>query len=85
MTRALAEELVLFLIPFGAFAVYLLLRRKNPFEREPWSGHVSWLLIAGLVIAVGSLIYTGLFAPRQSGPFVPPHLENGHLVPGHFQ
>lgn len=85
MTRAIFEELVLFLAPFALFAIYLVLRRKNPFTREPWSGHVSWLVIAGLVVAVGFLILTGLTAERQTGAFIPPHLENGRLVPGRFR
>jgi len=40
---------------------------------------------AGLGIAVGFLVYTGLTAPRETGAFVPPHVENGRVVPGHFE
>jgi hypothetical protein len=85
MTRALLEELALFLIPFGAFGLYLLLSRRNPLTREAWGEHIPWLAIGGLLIAIGFLIYTGLSAKREQGAFVPPHLENGKLVPGHFQ
>ena len=56
MTRALLEELALFLIPFGAFGLYLLLSRRNPLTREAWGEHIPWLAIVGLVIAIGFLI-----------------------------
>lgn len=85
MTRALFEELVLFLAPFALFAVYLALRRRNPFTRAPWEGHVSWLVIAGLLLAIGFFVITGLMAEREMGAFIPPHLENGRLVPGRFE
>jgi hypothetical protein len=85
MTRALAEELVLFLTPFALFGLFLAFRRKNPFTREPWDGNVPWLVLAGLGVAVAFLVYTGIFAPRQEGAFVPTHIENGRLVPGQFK
>jgi hypothetical protein len=85
MTRAFLEELVLFLTPFALFALFVAFRRKNPFTREPWNGNVPWLAIAGLGVAVAFLLYTGIFAPRQRGAFVPTHMENGKLVPGQFR
>lgn len=85
MTRALFEELVLFLAPFALFAVYLLLRRRNPFMRQHWDGHVSWLVIVGLLVVIGGLVYTGLVAERSMGTYVPSHLEDGKLVPGQFR
>ncbi|GGC80638.1 DUF6111 family protein [Chelatococcus reniformis] len=85
MSRALFEELMLFLIPFAAFALYLAVRRRNPLTREPWRGHVPWLALVGLGFAIGSLVLTGLLEPRRSGSYVPPHVENGKLVPGQFQ
>ncbi len=85
MTRAIFEELALFLAPFALFAIYLVFRRRNPFTRQPWDGHVSWLAIAGLVVVVGFLAYMGIFSPRQQGAFVPTHLENGKVVPGGFK
>ncbi|MDJ1159326.1 DUF6111 family protein [Chelatococcus sp. SYSU_G07232] len=85
MTRALFEELVLFLAPFVIFALYLVLRRRNPFAKAHWNGQVPWLAIAGLLVVIAGLVYTGLVAERRTGAYVPPHLENGKLVPGQFK
>jgi hypothetical protein len=85
MSRAIIEEILLFLIPFALFAVWLAVRRRSPFRRVHWDGHVSWLLIAGMAVAFGWLVYTGLTAPRGTGPYVPAHMENGKFVPGRVE
>ncbi|MCP8937002.1 DUF6111 family protein [Alsobacter sp. SYSU M60028] len=81
MSRALFEEAILFLLPFALFALWLAVRRRKLFERLHWSGNVSWLTIAGLVLALGWIVYTGLTAPRGHGDYVPAHMENGVFVP----
>jgi hypothetical protein len=85
MTRAIAEEALLFLAPFALFALYLVVRRRNPLRWMHWSDHTIYLAIAGLVCAVAALIVTGLTAERRSGGFEPTHMENGRLVPGRFK
>jgi len=85
MTRAFFEGLVLFLAPFLLFGIYLSLLRRNPFTRRSWDGHVSWLVLAGLIVVIAGFIYTGLVAERSTGAYVPTHIENGVLVPGHFE
>jgi hypothetical protein len=82
MTRAVLEEILLFLIPFALYALWLVARRKTPFARVHWDGNVPWLVIAGLAVATGWLLFTGIFAERHLGGYVPAHMENGQLVPG---
>jgi hypothetical protein len=36
-------------------------------------------------VAVAGVIVLGLFAPREQGAYVPAHVENGRLMPGHFE
>jgi hypothetical protein len=84
MLRTLIEEFLLFVLPFCLFAGYLVIRRRNPFDVEHWSGHLFWLSVVGLVFGIGSFIYAGIVAPRHTGAFVPPHVEGGRLVPGQF-
>lgn len=84
MTRFI-EEALLFLLPFAAFCLYLLLRRRNPLLWASWNKEISWLGIAGLCVVILSLVATFLFSQRERGAFVPAHMENGRLVPGHFQ
>ncbi|HZH52930.1 MAG TPA: DUF6111 family protein [Microvirga sp.] len=85
MTRAIIQELVLFLVPFVAFAIYLLIRRRNPLLWSSWSAQSVWLVIAGLAVVVVSLLMTGILADRQTGAYVPSHMEDGRLVPGRFK
>ena len=85
MTRAVIQGLVLFLLPFVLFAVYLVVRRRNPLLWSHWSDQSLWLTIAGLGFVVVSLLATGLLAERQTGTYVPTHVENGRVVPGHFE
>ncbi|MEN5081356.1 DUF6111 family protein [Bosea sp. TWI1241] len=84
MVRTLIEEILLFVLPFCVFAGYLIVRRRNPFRVEAWSGHLFWLSTLGLVLGIAFFIYSGLVAPRHKGAFVPPHVENGRLIQGQF-
>jgi hypothetical protein len=85
MLRSVIEEILLFVLPFCIFASYLIVRRRNPFDVEHWSGHVFWLSVVGLVFSIGLVAYTGWIAPRNQGIYEPPHMENGRLVPGRFK
>lgn len=84
MFRALIEEFLLFVLPFCVFAGYLVLRKRNPFKVESWSGSLFSLTAVGLVLAISSLVYAGVTAKRNDGAYEPPHMEKGKLVPGRF-
>ena len=43
------------------------------------------LTIAGLAVAVAGMLFFGLTADRQTGRYAPAHVENGRVVPGHFE
>ena len=85
MTRALLGEALLFFLPFAAFAIYLLVRRRNPFAWAHWSDQSLWLVMAGLACAILALVVTGLTADRETGAFQPTRSENGRIVPGQFR
>jgi hypothetical protein len=86
MWRFMIEPVLLFLSPFAFYAASLMLRRTPPFASEPWSrGTLSWLTLAGLLIAIGGMIFFGVYAERHSGAYVPAHIENGKLVPGKLE
>ncbi len=68
------------------FAIYLVLRARYPLALEHWTrGRVATLLVVGLVAAFAGLAGASLFAPRGQGVYVPAHVVNGVLVPGHFE
>ena len=80
--------LFLILLPtalYLAWLVYLRYRAKTtgstdiPALREgPW----FWLLAAGIVLAIASLVSTVFLQERiPSGQYVPPRLEDGRVAP----
>jgi len=85
VSRIVFEQLALFLAPFAIFAIYLLLRRRNPLTRAPWDGRTLWLAVAGLGLIVAVMVFTGLTQKRAPGGYMPPRFENGQLKPGGFQ
>ena len=86
MARAIFETVGLFLLPFAAFAFYLVLRAKFPLAVEHWTrGRLSWLALAGLAAAAGGLVALVAVAPRGHGRYIPAHLVNGVIVPGRFE
>jgi hypothetical protein len=85
MTRAVVQGLVLFLLPFVLFGTYLVIRRRNPLLWSHWSSQSLWLTIVGLIFVIISLIATSFVDERQTGTYVPSHVENGRLIPGHFK
>ncbi|HEY8384142.1 MAG TPA: DUF6111 family protein [Microvirga sp.] len=85
MSRVIFGEALLFFLPFVAFALYLLFRRRNPLSWSSWSDQTAWLVIAGLACTIVALIIGGVTADRQTGAFAPTRIENGRVVPGQFR
>ncbi|CAO4163014.1 DUF6111 family protein [Methylorubrum populi] len=85
MLRLVLQEILLFSLPFLAFAGWLLFARRSPLDHAEWKPQWTRLALAGLFIVVASLVMTGLTAERTADGYVPPRYENGRLVPGHFQ
>jgi len=75
-------DLLLFLLPFALYGAYQRLRRhdeETPAKQHPWTA----LFVSGLVLVAASFVFWGLVEDaNQRGVYVPPHLEDGRLVPG---
>lgn len=85
MIRRILEELLVFSVPFAVFALVLLALRRNPLQREHWEPQFFRLVLAGSFLVVASLVLAGLTAKRHGDGYQPPRLENGRIVPGHFE
>ena len=85
MVRVIFTEGLMFLAPFAAFALLLLLQRRRVLDLEHWSRATVWLLMVGMALVLASFLYKGLFAERPESGFEPTHMENGQLVPGRFK
>ena len=84
MIRTVLTEIGIFLIPFAAYAVFLIATRAGVILPASWPlDMLAKLTLAALLLVVVSFIllaeYTG--APPNS-TYVPAHVENGRLVPG---
>jgi hypothetical protein len=84
MIRPFATELILFLAPFLAYAIFLWGTRAEILHPESWPlARLAWLTIAALALMFGSFIVLAQWGgePKNS-TYVPAHMENGKLVPG---
>ena len=85
MTRALTE-LALFLTPFVLYAAFLIASNAAVLHSKSWPPRrLATLLIAGLVLTIGSFVVLAQFSGAPPGStYVPAHVdENGKFVPGH--
>ena len=84
MIRPLLSEVGLFLLPFAAYALFLIVWRTNVLTAAAWPLHVIGTLVGvALALTVGALVLLANFsgaAPRST--YTPAHIENGRLVPG---
>jgi hypothetical protein len=56
--------------------------KSAPLFREgPW----YWAVLASLLTAALCFVLLGLSEKPVKGDYVPPHLENGKIIPGHTE
>lgn len=87
MIRPVLTEVLLFLAPFAIYAIYLLATRNGVLTMAAWNLRVlSALTLAALLLLFGSFFLLAQFSghPARS-KYVPPHMENGKLIPGQFK
>jgi hypothetical protein len=77
-----AIEVILFLLPFAAYAVW---RRFNPAVVEP-SSRLLALAIAGVACALAGAVWYGLSRSMDRGAvYVAPRLSGDAIEPGHAE
>jgi hypothetical protein len=84
MIRPVLTEIAIFLIPFAAYAIFLIATRSGVLVSSSWPAHlVAKLVLGSLLLVVISFILLAQFsgAPPDS-TYIPAHLENGKLVDG---
>jgi hypothetical protein len=83
MIRRFFYEALLFLLPFALYAAYLRLAKQEESDatrKHPW----TFLFASGLALVAASFLIWGITeGAGQQGVYVPPHVENGRVVPGH--
>ena len=84
MIRPVLTELAIFLIPFVAYAIFLIATRAGVFTSSSWPAHlIAKLVLGSLLLVIISFVLLAHFsgAPPDS-TYIPAHIENGRLVPG---
>jgi hypothetical protein len=85
MIRMLAVRAALFAVPFAIYGLYYLLTRQRMAANAPQTPW-STLFIVGLSLVALSFVYVGLTEGEStSGVYVPAHVVNGEVVPGHIE
>ena len=83
MIRRLLFETLLFLLPFALYGIYWRLSERDesaPKPVHPW----TVLFASGLSLVAASFLIWGITeGAGEQGVYVPPHVENGRVVPGH--
>jgi hypothetical protein len=84
MIRPVLTEIGIFLIPFAAYALFLVASRSGVLDTASWPARtVVKLAIVALLLVIASLVLLANFsgAPPES-TYVPAHIENGRIVRG---
>ena len=76
MIRPVLTEVGIFLIPFAAYAIFLIATRSGVLVSSSWPAH----LVAKLVL--GSVLLAQFSGASPDSTYIPAHLENGKLVDG---
>jgi Family of unknown function (DUF6111) len=84
MIRPVLTELALFLTPFVLYAIFLWATRAGVMDPKSWTlSRIAWLLMAALVLMLGSFIVLAQWGGAPPGStYVPAHTEDGKFVPG---
>jgi fatty acid desaturase len=84
MIRPVLTEIALFLAPFLIYAAFLWATQAGVLHPNSWSlPRVAWLVIAALVLMIGSFVVLTQWGGSPPGStYVPAHIEDGQFVPG---
>ena len=79
MIRVALTILLPLLAPTAIYFLWLSTLGRAAERNTPW----TWLIIGGLAAAAIALVVVGVdTGGNQAGSYVPPHVEDGHVVPG---
>jgi len=84
MIRPAFTEILIFLIPFAAYALFLLATRSGLMVQTSWPLHIiAKLAIGSLLLVIVSLVLLAHFSgAAPNSTYIPAHIENGKFVPG---
>jgi heme/copper-type cytochrome/quinol oxidase subunit 3 len=87
MIRPVLTEILLFVAPFAAYALFLVATRAGVLHPDSW----RWRVVVPLTIVAVILMIGGFAMLRQhhahpaGSNYVPPHVKDGKVIPGQFK
>ena len=87
MIRPVLTELLLFIAPFAIYALYLIATRNGVFTTASWNIRIVGVLMGiALLLLFGGFFVLAQFSGHPAGSkYVPPHMQDGKLIPGQFK
>ncbi|MEH2503518.1 MULTISPECIES: DUF6111 family protein [unclassified Bradyrhizobium] len=84
MIRPVLTEIAIFLVPFVAYALFLIATRSGVFASSSWPAHLVAKLALGslLLVAISFVLLAQFSGAPPNSTYVPAHLEDGKLVHG---
>jgi hypothetical protein len=86
--RAFLAIVLPLVLPTALYVVYMTLARRRPgaagAAAQPMEMPWSWLIIAGGVLAIVTLLALYLFEDVGRGPYHPAQIIDGEIKPGYF-
>ncbi len=84
MARLFAFNIFFFLLPFVAYAGYLLITRGSFRNVAEWQMQtIAWLALGGAVFMVAAIVYFTQFETHEAdSTYVPAQFVDGKIVPG---
>lgn len=87
MIRPVLTEALLFLAPFAVYAIFLVATRAGVTNPSSWNLRILGVLTGvALLLLIGSFFLLAHHSGHPAGSkYVPPHMEDGKLIPGQFK
>ena len=84
MIRPAFTEILIFLIPFAANALFLIATRSGLLIQSSWPVHIIAKLVLGslLLVIVSFVLLAHFSGASPNSTYIPAHSENGKFVPG---
>ncbi|MGH6742733.1 MAG: DUF6111 family protein [Bradyrhizobium sp.] len=84
MIRPAFTEVGIFLVPFVAYALFLIASRSGLLVPGSWPVHVIAKLALGslVLVVIGFVLLTRFSGVPPNSTYIPAHIENGKFVPG---
>jgi Family of unknown function (DUF6111) len=86
MARLLALNALFFLVPFGAYAAWLLATKRTLRSPEDWPTRTIVILssVGAVFVLIGLVVLVSFSGTSTNETYFPARVQDGELVPGRF-